>query len=80
MIAPVHDAVLIEAPLDQLDLQVKGMQDVMNEASAAVLSGFTLRSDVKLIEAPDRFNDPRGDVMWVVVNELLDELEQRLQV
>ena len=80
VIAPVHDAVLIEAPLDQLDLQVKGMQDVMNEASAAVLSGFTLRSDVKLIEAPDRFNDPRGDVMWVVVNELLDELEQRLQV
>ena len=78
MIAPVHDAVLIEAPLDQLEQQVLAMQDAMHVASVAVLDGFALRSDVKLIEAPDRFNDPRGNAMWVVVNELLDELEQGL--
>ncbi|CAM8668245.1 bifunctional 3'-5' exonuclease/DNA polymerase [Comamonadaceae bacterium] len=74
VIAPVHDAVLIEAPLDQLDEQVTAMQETMREASMAVLGGFELRSDVKRIDAPDRFNDPRGDVMWGVVNELLDEI------
>lgn len=75
VVAPVHDAVLIEAPLDQLDEQVVAMQEAMREASMAVLAGFELRSDVKRIDAPERFNDPRGDVMWTVVNELLDELD-----
>jgi DNA polymerase-1 len=75
VIAPVHDAVLIEAPLGRLDQQVNAMQNVMHEASVAVLGRFALRSDVKLIEAPDRFNDPRGNVMWSVVNELLDEFD-----
>jgi len=74
VVAPVHDAVLIEAPLDQLDERVLAMQETMREASMAVLGGFELRSDVKRIDAPDRFNDPRGDVMWGVVNELLDEI------
>jgi DNA polymerase-1 len=76
VVAPVHDAVLIEAPLDQLDIQVAAMQEAMREASIAVLAGFELRSDVKRIDAPERFNDPRGDVMWTVVNELLDELDE----
>jgi hypothetical protein len=76
VVAPVHDAVLIEAPLDQLDDQVAAMQEAMREASMAVLAGFELRSDVKRIDAPERFNDPRGDVMWTVVNELLDELDE----
>lgn len=75
VVAPVHDAVLIEAPLDQLDEQVLAMQETMREASMAVLGGFELRSDVKRIDAPERFNDPRGDVMWGVVTELLDEID-----
>lgn len=75
VVAPVHDAVLIEAPLHRLDEHVAAMQEAMREASVAVLGGFELRSDVKRIDAPDRFNDPRGDVMWGVVNELLDEID-----
>lgn len=75
VVAPVHDAVLIEAPLDQLDEQAMAMQEAMREASVAVLGGFELRSDIKRIDAPARFNDPRGDVMWTVVAELLDELD-----
>ena len=75
VVAPVHDAVLIEAPLDRLDEHAMAMQEAMCEASMAVLGGFALRSDVKRIDAPERFNDARGDVMWTVVNELLDELD-----
>jgi hypothetical protein len=43
----------------------------MAEASAIVLGGFELRSDVKIIPSPERYMDPRGTVMWGRVEELL---------
>ena len=44
--APVHDAVLICAPLDRLDDDIAGMRAAMAEASRIVLDGFELRTDV----------------------------------
>jgi DNA polymerase I len=69
--APVHDALLIEAPLDELDATVEKAQTLMKEASAIVLDGFELRSDAKLVRYPDRFMDKRGAVMWDKVTALL---------
>ena len=69
--APVHDALLIEAPSEAIAEQVRSMQRVMAEASAYVLGGFELRSDVKIISSPERYSDPRGTVMWERVEELL---------
>ena len=71
--APVHDAVLIAAPLHRLDEDIAAMQAAMREASAKVLSGFELRSDAKVIRYPDRYSDPRGEVMWSKVMELIGE-------
>ncbi len=71
--APVHDAILIEAPLDQLDDAVRETQRAMGDASELVLDGFRLRSDVKLIRHPDRFVDKRGQRMWSVVQDILAE-------
>lgn len=47
----------------------------MRQASAQLLEGFELRSDAKLIRAPERFCDERGTVMWETVQELLREME-----
>ena len=69
--APVHDAVLICAPLDRLETDVAAMQAVMAEASRAVLSGFELRSEAVIVRHPDRFMDPRGQGMWDKVQELI---------
>jgi DNA polymerase I len=69
--APVHDAVLICAPLDRLDADVAGMRTAMAEASRIVLDGFELRTDAKLVRYPDRYMDPRGRVMWDRVNHLV---------
>ena len=69
--APVHDAVLIAAPLHRLAEDIAAMQAAMREASAKVLSGFELRSDAKVIRYPDRYSDPRGEVMWSKVMELI---------
>lgn len=69
--APVHDALLIEAPLDILDDMVTATQAAMSDASAAVLGGFRLRSDAKIIRYPDRYMDERGAVMWDTVQQIL---------
>jgi len=72
--APVHDAILIEAPLDHLEASVEAAQLAMAEASSVVLSGFPLRSDVKLVRYPERYQDERGSQMWRTVCEALAEL------
>jgi DNA polymerase family A len=75
--APVHDAVLICAPLDQLEDKVAGMRAAMAEASRIVLGGFELRTDTTIICHPDRFSDPRGALMW---DRVLDLIAKRQQV
>jgi DNA polymerase I-like protein with 3'-5' exonuclease and polymerase domains len=70
--APVHDALLIEAPLDQLDETVELTQKIMKKASRIVLNGFELSSDAKVIRYPDRYFDKRGLEMWNTVMGLID--------
>ena len=74
--APVHDAVLICAPLDQLDSDITRMRAAMAEASRIVLGGFDLRTDVATIRYPDRYMDPRGTIMW---GRVLGLITKRLQ-
>ena len=69
--APIHDAVLIEAPADEIDDHVTTMQALMEKASMVVLGGFRLRSDVKTVCFPNRYMDVRGERMWHTVMRLL---------
>ncbi len=71
--APVHDALLIEAPLDQLDTVVEQAKNLMRQASKLVLDGFELESDAKIICYPDRYMDDRGVTMWNKVMNLIGE-------
>jgi hypothetical protein len=74
--APVHDAVLICAPLDRLDDDVARMQAAMAEASRAVLDGFEIRTEAKCVRFPDRYMDKRGVVMWDRVIGLIGRRHQ----
>jgi hypothetical protein len=69
--APVHDAVLICAPIDRIEADVEAMQAHMAEASRLVLGGFELGTDVTIVHYPNRYQDKRGVVMWNRVNELI---------
>ena len=69
--APVHDAFLVEAPLDELDAAIVQTQSLMVEASRIVLGGFELGSDVKVTRHPDRYVDKRGAEMWNQVMALI---------
>ncbi len=72
--APVHDAILIEAPLEQLDQVIEQTKTLMAEASAIVLDGFSLNSDAEVIRYPDRYSDERGANMWSAITAILDTL------
>jgi hypothetical protein len=72
VIAPVHDALAVEAEAGFLGETVAEIQECMARASEAVLGGFRLRSDVEIINHPDRFRDERGVEFW---NQIMTILE-----
>ena len=67
---PVHDAVLVEAPVDEIDDVVERTRALMTGASAMVLGGFEIRTDAQVVRYPDRY-DPgkRGQQMWAQMVE-----------
>ena len=75
--APVHDAVLICAPISRLEADVERMQEAMREASRIVLNGFELGTDAKIVRHPDRYMDERGTVLWERVMKLINEHQER---
>jgi DNA polymerase I-like protein with 3'-5' exonuclease and polymerase domains len=73
--APVHDALVIEAPLDGIEDAVIETRATMTEASKIVLSGFPLNTDAKIIRYPDRYMDSRGEAMWNTIMNTIKEIE-----
>jgi len=74
--APIHDALLIEAPLEKLDQAIEITKQCMLEASQIVLNGFELNSDVDIIRYPARYMDKRGEKMWNTVWKSINELAE----
>ena len=72
--APIHDAILIEAPLPELEDAVAAAQMAMTKASEAVLDGFQIQTEAKVIRYPERYMDERGREMWTTVWEIMEEL------
>ena len=70
--APVHDALLIEAPLDELEDVVLKTQETMVQASRKVLGGFKLRSEAKRFPYPEHFQNEKGESMWRTVWDIIN--------
>ena len=74
--APVHDAVLITAPIDRIDYDVAAMKAYMIEAARGVLDGFEIDVDAKIVWFPDRYSDgERSAYMWETVTNVVAEAE-----
>jgi DNA polymerase I-like protein with 3'-5' exonuclease and polymerase domains len=78
VIAPVHDAALIEAPIERIEADVALMREIMRRASRIVLNTdaagtHELRTDYTIVRHPDRYSDPRGTAIWKHVLQLLAE-------
>jgi DNA polymerase I-like protein with 3'-5' exonuclease and polymerase domains len=72
--APVHDALLIEAPESDIQEAVTITEAAMRKASEIVLYGFPLRTEAKIIRFPERYQHPRGKEMWGKVMDILAAL------
>jgi DNA polymerase-1 len=78
--ACVHDAVLIEAPIGEIEAAVAACQECWRRASAEYLGGFELGSDAKIVRYPARWGDNEEEdaediELWGRIQRLLDEIE-----
>jgi hypothetical protein len=67
VVAPVHDAALVEGPAETIAETVAETLRAMAEASEAVLDGFRLRADAEIVRWPDRYHAEGGREMWARV-------------
>jgi DNA polymerase I-like protein with 3'-5' exonuclease and polymerase domains len=80
LLAPVHDALLIEAPIDRIEADVALLRDCMRRASRIVLNAtpaglLELRTSVEIVKYPNRYSDARGTEIWARVLNLLDQYQ-----
>jgi hypothetical protein len=75
--ALIHDAVMVEAAIRDIDDVVHETQAAMRDASLAVLPGFPLRTDIRIVCYPDRYQDDRGIEVWRVVERWMARLESQ---
>jgi hypothetical protein len=71
---PVHDALLVEGPADEIEAVADAAKAAMQEASELVLPDFPLRTDAKIVRWPDRYADERGGRMWEMVWNIVRDL------
>ena len=70
-----------QAPLDQAEAVSVALDRCMRDASAVVLRGYELPTDVQLIGAGhehQRYFDDRGESMWNTVTSLVAKLEEKV--
>jgi DNA polymerase I len=78
--APVHDALLIQAPIERIEADVALTREIMRRASRVVLGTHELRTDYTVVCHPDRYSDGRGTEMWTKVLGLLADHQRQQQL
>ena len=78
IIAPVHDAVMVEADVADADDASVALDRAMRDASAVLLKGYELPTDQQIVRPGEHFTDKRGAQMWGTVSRLVDRLESKL--
>ena len=72
--APVHDALLIQSSVAEIERTVEATRHVMAQASRSVLSGFELRTDADVVRHPARYFDEGGKAMWDKIVGILETI------
>jgi hypothetical protein len=72
---PIHDALLVEGPLDDVEGFVSAAGLAMGDAAGIVLDGPRLDTDVKVTRWPDRFRDDDGWETWCRITKMVGPLK-----
>jgi DNA polymerase I len=80
--APIHDAVLIKAPIERIEAEAARMREIMRRASRIVLNAdpagtHELRTDATIVRYPERYQDKRGQEVWNTVLDLLAQYREQ---
>ena len=83
LLAPIHDAVLIESSIEQVEADVALMREIMRRASRVVLNAraertHELRTDYTIVRYPERYSDKRGATIWRRVTQLLTDQQRKV--
>jgi len=74
ILAPVHDAILIQSNLKDIDNNVLQAESSMQKASEIVI-GKPLRVEAKTIKYPNRYIDTKGKSTWDRVVKILEGIQ-----
>jgi DNA polymerase I len=77
IVAPVHDALMVQCPLEEVEDVSNALDRCMRDASALVLRRYELPTDEQRILPGQRYFDKRGELMWTTVTNLLSKLEEK---
>ena len=77
LVAPVHDAIMAQATIEQAEETSIALDRVMRDAAAIVLRGYELPTDVQMIRPGERYFDERGEAMWNTVNKLVTRRQEQ---
>lgn len=81
IIAPVHDALMAEGPVEHAEELSLALDRVMRDAAAIVLRGYELPTDTGDLGGPifpgQHYFDDRGAEMWETVTRLVAKQEER---
>jgi DNA polymerase I len=76
IIAPIHDAILIECDEEETYEIILKAQKLMTEASTIVLGpGNSIKTEADVIKYPDRYSDPREVENWNKVLRIVEQIK-----
>jgi DNA polymerase I len=82
LIGCVHDALVVESSIENIDADVARTREFMRRASRIILNSdpsgtYELRTDATIVRYPDRYVDKRGVAMWTEVMDLLRQYREQ---
>jgi hypothetical protein len=77
IVATVHDAMMAECDLNQVDDVSAALDRVMRDAASVILRGHELPTEAQIVRPGERFFDKNGAEMWSTVSNVLTKLERR---
>ncbi|MBN8457481.1 MAG: hypothetical protein J0M04_06575 [Verrucomicrobia bacterium] len=78
VVAPVHDALLVELDIDHWEEALMDVRHLMEKAAMIVTGGLKVATDVDLVFPGENYMDGRGVEFWDIVSRVIGRTPHRL--